>query len=269
MDGLPTAQAEGMVQEFIWQISGDGVSTTTLLMTLRDQLEAQGFDIGFSCADRACGGFDFRHALPVGNAPEMHVDLGDFRYLTARAEREDGEEHLALMISQGGATGFVHLALVQPASSAAPPVVASTSIPELDADPALTDADIVAEDLIGQLTRIGSAPLDDLQFQTGASALSGERYASLLALANYLAEDPERRVVLVGHSDAEGSLSGNIALSEARANAVRRFMTQELGVSASQVEAQGIGFLAPRATNTTAEGRESNRRVEVVLADPG
>lgn len=256
---VPTIDATGVVQEFTWQVTGDAVTSVALLTTLRGQMEAQGYTVAFTCFADACGGFDFRHAMPVGQAPEMHVDLGDFYYLSATSA--DGESQAALMISRGGATGFVHLALVQPPSAVDVPVIQSTRAP---------DADVAAPgDLIAQLTTMGSAPLDDLQFQTGASQLSGERYASLLALAAFLAEDPHRSVVLVGHTDALGSLSGNIALSEARARAVRRYLTTELDVSPSQVEAQGIGYLSPRAPNTTAEGREANRRVEVVLADPG
>jgi len=259
---VPTRDAEGHVQEFIWQITGDGIDTLSLLATLRAQLEGQEYEIGFTCAASACGGFDFRHALPLGDAPDMHIDLGDFHYLTASRAEGDQTQFAALTISQGGATGFVHLALVQPQDLPEAPVVQSTRTPDVD-DP------LPPLGVIDTLLSEGAAPLDDLTFQTGASGLSGERYDSLVALAAFLEEDADRRVVLVGHTDAMGSLAGNIALSEARANAVRTFLINELGVSPAQVEAQGIGFLSPRATNDTEAGREANRRVEVVLATAG
>lgn len=258
--GLPTQDALGIVQDFTWRVTGDDITTTALFTTLRTQIEAQGYAVTFTCFADACGGFDFRHALPVGQAPEMHIDLGDFHYLSATSE--DGKSHTALMISRGGATGFVHLALVQPATETPAPVVQSTRTPEVEAA-------LPTGGLISQLMAMGSAPLDDLQFQTGASELSGARYTSLATLAAFLTENPDRNVVLVGHTDASGSLAGNIRLSEARAGAVRAYLTGELGVDPAQVEAQGIGFLAPRAANTTEAGREANRRVEVVLADPG
>jgi OOP family OmpA-OmpF porin len=97
----------------------------------------------------------------------------------------------------------------------------------------------------------------------------GHAYPSLVALAAFLAENPARRVVLVGHTDAEGGRDSNIALSEARAEAVRRHLIDVLGVNPAQLDAAGIGYLAPRATNETAGGREANRRVEVVLLDGG
>lgn len=266
---VPLSVADGMVQTTIWHLTGDEVSTASIHQSIAEQLRAQGYDIAYSCAAAACGGFDFRHALPVGQAPDMYIDLGNFQYLSARIERDTGVEQIALMISAGGATGFVHVARVLPAEAVeANPVVLSSRSPDA---PALVP-DLSAErhgDLIERLTGLGSAPLDDLRFETGASELSGETYASLNSLALFLNTFPTRQVVLVGHTDASGSLESNIALSQARAEAVRRFLTRELGVEPSQVEAQGIGYLAPRASNATAQGREANRRVEVVLSNPG
>ncbi|UWQ95853.1 OmpA family protein [Rhodobacteraceae bacterium M385] len=258
--GLPSHDALGVVQQFTWQVSGADITTVALLSSLRDQIETQGFETQFTCFARACGGFDFRHSLPVGSAPEMHVDLGDFHYLSATSD--DGASEVALMISRGGSVGFVHLALIQPPSEAEDPVVQSSRGPDV------AISDVAPDALIARLSSVGSAPLDDLQFETGASQLSGDDYASLAALAVYLAENPALHVVLVGHTDAAGSLSGNIALSRARALAVRTYLTEDLGVNPAQVEAQGIGYLAPRATNATPDGREANRRVEVVIADP-
>ncbi len=256
---LPTRLAAGLVQEVTWQITGPDTSSSALQTTLSAQLAEQDYEITFTCTAQTCGGFDFRHSLPVGQSPEMYVDLSDFIYMTAQRDGDAGPQDVAMMISHGGDTGFVHMAIIQPAASAPVPVVQSTR-----------SSDVVGTDpgtLIAQLTATGSAALDDLQFETGASQLSADSYASLSALAAFLGENSARRVVLVGHTDALGSLSGNIALSRARAGAVRRYLTGNLGVSPSQVEAQGIGYLSPRAPNTSAEGREANRRVEVVLAN--
>ncbi len=138
----------------------------------------------------------------------MHVDLGRFHYLTASrvwAGQEDGAEHLAVTISQGGQKGYVHLARVTPAGALPVPVTSSTR----QTDP--RDGTVDTEGLIARLTTAGSAVLSDVTFATGASALAGDRVESLVALAAYLAEDPRRRIVLVGHTDAEGSREANIA----------------------------------------------------------
>jgi OOP family OmpA-OmpF porin len=185
----------------------------------------------------------------------MYVDLGNFRYLTARRETASGAESVALTLSAGGMTGYLHIARVGEGDVAP----AAIQPQRTEAAPAPVG------DLIGQLTGEGHAVLDDLTFRTGASALSGNRYDSLAALAAWLAEDGARRVALVGHTDASGSQDANAALSRARAEAVRSALITDHGTDADQVIAAGVGFLAPRATNSTPAGREANRRVEVVL----
>lgn len=270
--GVPTTEAEGIVEDRVWWITAPDPATFPLVAALRAQMEAQGYEILFACSATECGGFDFRHAMPLGAPPDMHVDLGDFHYVAARIDGADGPSFAALTVSRGGMTGFVHLALVAPPAPAALPVVSSTLSPATAPPPPSGPAEVggaVEGDMIARLLGEGAVALEDLRFETGASQLSGAEFPSLAALAEFLLENPARRVVLVGHTDATGALPGNIALSEARAEAVRAYLTEVLGVNAAQVAAEGIGYLAPRATNGTEAGREANRRVEVVLADPG
>ena len=108
--------------------------------------------------------------------------------------------------------------------------------------------------------------MEDLAFASGAGALLPGDYPSLAALADWLAANPEARIVLVGHTDASGGLAGNVALSKQRAASVRAALLAVPGVQAAQVGAEGVGYLAPRAPNQTEEGRQKNRRVEAVLA---
>jgi OOP family OmpA-OmpF porin len=252
---LPSRMVDGTLIEEVWRLPGEGGDLARLLTVVRDQLTAQGYEIGFSCADRDCGGFDFRFALPIAQGPGMYVDLGAFHYLSARRATGPGSEDVALTLSRGGQAGYVHIARIG-TSSAMPAAI--TAIPTL-ADPASSG------EMIAQLMANGHAVMNDLTFDTGASALSGNRYQSLVLLAAWLAEDRDRRVALVGHTDASGSQDANAALSQARAEAVRRALITDHGTAAEQVTAAGVGYLSPRATNSTAAGREANRRVEVVL----
>lgn len=271
---LPVVEPVGQVQSFIWQVPALATSIAGLADLVRAQLGEQGFEPIFACQAAQCGGFDFRHGLPLGQAPDMFIDLGDFHYVSLERANADGTDYAALIVSRGSDTGYVHLALVRPPGPAVlPPVTQSSRDREPDATILLPEESppvlsVAPGGLIDALIEVGSAPLDDLRFETGASALSGARYASLSSLAAFLNADPTQRVVLVGHTDAMGSLEANIALSRARAEAVRLFLTNDLGVDVAQVAAEGIGFLAPRAPNTDAQGREANRRVEVVLATP-
>ncbi len=262
---FPQQTAEGHLTRLVWHVPSYGRTTAQLLLPIRDQLAEEGFEINFTCTDQECGGFDFRFALDVAPEPTMHVNLGDFTYLTAeKTSAEEGDQQIALVISRGGGTGFIHLVHISPPGDDPIDVTLSSRAP-IDAEvPVIT---VEPTELAATLEATGRATLDDLTFETGASALSGADYASLRALASFLVDNPGRQVVLVGHTDAEGALDNNIALSRSRAASVRDHLIAQLNVPAGQLRAEGVGYLAPRAPNSTGEGREMNRRVEVVLTD--
>ena len=72
------------------------------------------------------------------------------------------------------------------------------------------------------------------------------------------------KLFVIGHTDMTGSLEHNLGLSQRRAQAVVKALTTTHGVPASRLQAKGLGPLAPVATNSTAAGRQRNRRVEFV-----
>lgn len=246
---------EGARIDTAWRLRANQQATLQILAPLRSQIEAAGYRVLYECETDGCGGFDFRYALDLLPEPEMHVDLADFRYLAARK----GRDWLALTISRSSESGFVHLTTLNAQQIA----TADTSTP-LDPEPTATAAPLGA---FGErIEGAGAVALDDLVFATGAAELDDGDYPSLSALADYLATRPAARIALVGHTDATGALAANVALSQRRAEAVRQRLINQFGVAATQLSAEGAGWLAPRANNLTEEGRAKNRRVEAVLA---
>jgi OOP family OmpA-OmpF porin len=265
---VPVDEFTGMLRAAVWQVPDAGdLSIGTVAAGIERQLRDQGYRIDLSCADRTCGGFDFRRSLDMGQSPEMHVDIGNFRYISATAG-SDGEA-VAITVSRGGQTLYIHAVHIGNSIGGTAWDTPAVRTPPGGVRPGQGAPGIPVTDAIMRLAELGAVPLDDLGFRTGASELSGEDFPSLVALAAFLAENPARRVVLVGHTDAQGGRDSNIALSQARAEAVRRHLIEVLGVNPAQLDAAGIGYLAPRATNETADGREANRRVEVVLVSDG
>lgn len=283
---LPVMDLEGRVERQVFRFPGRAMTTLQLLTPLRDQLAVAGYDILFQCDSAACGGFDFRFATEVLPAPDMYVDLTDFRYLAAARGPQD---HIGILISASASAGFVQVIRVTsdpealalrvnpPGDAAALPGDGVLQLEEADApDPAPpmpqpptdpgTSAAAQAEPLsvADSLQQRGHVILSDLSFQTGSSTLAERRFETLAALADFLRADPSRRVALVGHTDATGALDINITLSRQRAASVRQRLIAEYDVPAAQLDAEGMGYLSPVAPNTTAAGREANRRVEAV-----
>lgn len=259
--GVPALQVEGALDQRSFQLDAPGATTLSILAPLRDQVLAAGYEILFECEARACGGFDFRFNTDVMPEPDMHVDLGDFRFLSARL----GDEAVSILVSRSAAAGYVQITRI---SRAPLPAQAIETPVNLDEEPVPRGVEATtppATEIAAALDAVGSAVLDDLVFASGAATLSEGDYASLAAVAAWLQANPEGTIALVGHTDASGSLAANVALSERRAEAVADVLIQTYGADPARVDAKGVGFLAPRATNQTEAGRQKNRRVEVIV----
>ncbi len=228
--GQETRLVEGALDQTAWRITENTLSTLALIKPLREQIAADGWAILYECETNICGGYDFRYATDVMLEPDMHVDLGDFRYLAA----ERGDEVLSLIVSRSATSGFVQLTRVGAAAPDSPTVISET------VGATITPMVPQPEGSIGnRLETGGSIPLDDLRFPSGGSALEAARYESLAELAAYLKANPTRSVTLVGHTDASGGLDGNIALSRKRAQSVRQRLITEYGLPAGQIAAEG------------------------------
>lgn len=108
--------------------------------------------------------------------------------------------------------------------------------------------------------------LGDVLFDTGQATLKSGAYATLDRLATALREKSERKVLIEGHTDNVGSDESNQGLSERRAQSVQSALMQR-DVARSQVTALGKGENFPIASNDSADGRQSNRRVELIFTE--
>jgi outer membrane protein OmpA-like peptidoglycan-associated protein len=109
------------------------------------------------------------------------------------------------------------------------------------------------------------ANMGDVLFQTGKYELRPEARERLAKVSGILLAYPSLKVAIEGHTDSVGADDFNQRLSEQRAEAVRDYFVQQ-GVPADSITAQGFGKNQPIADNATAEGRQRNRRVELVLS---
>jgi outer membrane protein OmpA-like peptidoglycan-associated protein len=114
------------------------------------------------------------------------------------------------------------------------------------------------------LSSTGRWATQGILFDTGKSDVKPESTPTLKQIAAAFKEHPELKVEIQGHTDNVGKADANLKLSQARAEAVKKMLTTEYGVSPDQVTAKGYGDTKPSADNKTAEGRANNRRVELV-----
>lgn len=110
--------------------------------------------------------------------------------------------------------------------------------------------------------------LHGLQFASGQAELPPAATPLLAKVVQIAKLLPGSRVVVEGHTDAQGKPDTNLQLSQQRAAAVRTWLAQNSGVEPAQITSLGFGASRPVATNDTEEGRALNRRIEIILARP-
>lgn len=108
--------------------------------------------------------------------------------------------------------------------------------------------------------------LGDVLFGVDQSKLNPDGMRTVQKLATVLQNNMQRTVLVEGHTDNTGSHAHNQDLSERRANAVRSALVL-MGVSRDRIETKGYGETFPIAENNTAQNRQFNRRVEIILSD--
>lgn len=147
-----------------------------------------------------------------------------------------------------------------------------------EADAAKADAEQArrqAEELQRQLAELNAktterglvVTLGDVLFETGKSDLKEGALVNLSKLSAFLIQHPDRTVAIEGHTDSVGSEDYNLGLSQRRAYAVQQFLISQ-AVAANRLTATGKGKSFPVASNETSSGRQMNRRVEVIIANP-
>lgn len=110
--------------------------------------------------------------------------------------------------------------------------------------------------------------LDDVLFEFGKADLKAGSARGLDQLASLMTQYSERALLVEGHTDNIGSDAANTLLSQHRADAVSNALGHA-GIDPTRITARGLSMAYPVASNSTAEGRQQNRRVEIIILPEG
>jgi OOP family OmpA-OmpF porin len=110
----------------------------------------------------------------------------------------------------------------------------------------------------------GRVATQGILFDSGSDRVKPESGPTLKEIGAMLKEHPDLKLAVEGHTDNVGDAAANLKLSEARASAVTAALVKEQGIDPARLSAKGLGSTRPVAPNATAEGRQTNRRVELV-----
>lgn len=231
-----TEHVEGKYSAFGYG-APDGKSQLEVFRNYEGALKAAGFTTIYTCkGNPECGS-------QVGAGPLGAVPNGDeARYLAAKLTRPEGDIYVAMHV-QPLETRFV---IVE-----AKPMV--TGLVKISADTLNRD-----------IGTTGHVAVYEILFDTGQAVIKPESAAALAEIAKLLTNTPTLSLHVVGHTDNVGALAGNMDLSRRRAAAVVTALTTTHKIAATRLHAEGVGPLAPVASNDSEAGRAKNRRVELV-----
>lgn len=173
----------------------------------------------------------------------------DFRFLSAKGKRN-------------GADVFVMVFVAEPNSNWQAPATAVIVVEPAPLE--LGQVTIGSDRLRSGLADEGRVALYGVYFDTGKAEVKPESKRQLDEMARLLTTDRALKVAVVGHTDSQGSVDANLALSQRRAEAVVAVLVSTYRIDTSRLRARGLASFAPVATNRTEPGRAKNRRVELV-----
>jgi len=266
--------AQGKVMRSIY-LSPTGRPSLEVATNYFEKVAASGFTPVFQCAGEACGesfvvlkyrwdnpkskvlgeNFEQLRKLMVEAAFDQMIDV---RYALFKKSAPEGDSYVAIYagLHRGGGFGTysqgwsdrvgVLVEVVEPRAMDRRMVVVS------------------AEDIGNKVAAEGRAVFYGIQFDFDKADIKPESAPQLEQMAKFLADHPQMRVFIIGHSDNRGQLDYNLGLSSRRAVAVARALAAQFGLDPARLAPRGLGPLAPIATNRSDEGRAKNRRVEMV-----
>lgn len=225
------------LQEQDFEILGKGVSTSR-----------KGVDVGSRSWTEVYG-----IANPVSKPGEMSTffagtaSSGGAGAIVARKERAAGTVYVVIGVEQHAAD------------------YVGTLIDIVEVEAAETGLVVVDAEAMGaDLQEYGRVVLDGLVFDFDKATLRPESDAALEVIAGFLEDNPDKTFYVVGHTDAVGTFAYNAKLSSDRAAAVVAALKDRYGIAAGRLEPHGVGPLSPVFSNRQEDGKDKNRRVELV-----
>ena len=237
-----TQHLEGKVTHILYR-TPQNRSVLEVYRNYEMALTKAGFQTLYSCRDALCGEW--------ANLYGLHFDPSyNVRHLVAKLSRPEGDAYVTLHISvQKGTEGFGFEYVLD-----------VIEIKPMEAGLVTVNA----ETLAGDIARTGHVAVYGIYFDTGKAEVKAESEAALNEIAKLLRDNPKLKLHVVGHTDSVGELAMNMDLSRRRAEAVVQALTTKHKIAAARLRGDGVGPLAPVASNDSEEGRAKNRRVELV-----
>jgi OmpA-OmpF porin, OOP family len=216
-------------------------SVLEIYKNYEDGLKRGGFQVLFTCNDEKCGG-----GGPAGPKFAGFTPGYGLRFLSAKRSSSQGDTYVTVQVQgKNGEDSDSWLRVVE--------------VKPMESGLVTVDAKALGD----EIARVGHASVYGIYFDTNKAVVKPESEPALKEVVKLLTANPKLKLYVVGHTDGVGGLDSNLDLSRRRAQAVAQWLSGK-GVAASRLKPEGVGPLAPVASNRAEDGRAKNRRVELV-----
>ncbi|MES2594109.1 MAG: OmpA family protein [Verrucomicrobiota bacterium] len=267
-----TQKVEGERTTLYYKLPGD-VSTLEAVRQYQEDLKPAGFETLFTAAnDELDDGYNrfvtqiFPNALKTEQLQYLHeFNHDEQRYAALKGKNKQGADVYvtlyAFILKDEAGTGYEKLVENHGLKKG----ITVVRVDVLETKAMETRMTVVkSAEIEDTISKTGRIAIYGVYFDTDKADIKPESSDSLAEMAKAILAGGGKKFLIVGHTDNQGSLEHNQALSQKRAAAVTSALTGKYDVPAASVIPVGVGMAAPVAPNTDDAGRSKNRRVEIV-----
>lgn len=244
-----TRTVEGDLGSIVYKLNG--AQPDNVITAIKQRLLDNGFKTLYTCSGDACGPTFTRTAPGFRqHQDKFNVAVSAQHYAALQKSRQGGDMYVSVQVVRGSAANapvYVQLDVVQ----VEPRVVGAITVN--------------AAEMARKLQTKGRVALYGLFFATDSAKIKQASRGTLGEIAKLLANKPDMKLLVVGHTDNRGNFEYNLKLSQRRAHAVVDALVQDYGIDPNRLKPWGVSFAAPTASNINQFGRSRNRRVELVV----
>lgn len=243
---------EGEVWEIRYVMPADR-SSLEVYRNYQLALKEKGFEPVFECTDGACfagtkDNMPYQMGRLFDHRPGNDGDYWDHaRYTFQKQPAEDGALYAMIVVGENRGQAVAWVQVVKTKEMETGKIVVKT-----------------ADEMMEALKRDGRVSLYTLSFDTDKATLKPEADPTLIEINKLLVRHPELKLLILGHTDNQGSADYNLDLSTRRAAGVVNALIERFAIDSGRLKSEGKGLTEPAASNDDEAGRALNRRVELV-----
>ena len=238
---------EGAITRIVYKVP-QGASALEVFRNFENRITEAGFTSIISGGSEQFDYYTFMYKHPVEKLRSTSMS-NEIWYLSAEKSTADSKTYISLIVSphSGGDGQRARLIAVTTKS--------------------MENRMLDAEKMLSSIAESGKVALYGIYFDTNSDNIQDASAPTLQEIAQLLADNADLNLIVVGHTDNQGSYDYNMDLSRRRADAVADSLVADYGANSSRLRSAGVGYLAPAASNTDEAGRQLNRRVELVRSN--